>query len=129
MATWDDLVSYLKSNYKIAVEKPGFLGLGFNSGDGRSQRVIVEVAGNDEIGVWAKVFSPVADFSAKSLEAACREASNLVCGGIMVLDDVIWLSDSIPLANLDANEIDFPLRAVVATADILEQKLTGGDRF
>ena len=44
-----------------------------------------------------------------------------------MLRDLVCLSHSLPLANLDLNEFTVPLAAITITADTLEQKFTGRD--
>lgn len=129
MANWKSMVAHIKSKYRVLEESEGLLALRFETVDGRDQIVFFQRGGNDKIGEWAQVTSAIANYSAKTLEAACREAHGLLCGGITIIEDKIMLSDSIPLANLDANEIEQPLMAITFFADMLERKFTGGDKF
>lgn len=130
MATWNDVVAHLNSNYKCKQVNEAMIALTFNMGEGRSQIVFVELAGNDRIGEWAKVGSPVGRKSdLKKLEAYCAAAEELVCGGIVYTGEFIMLRDSFPLLNLDVNELEIPLVAITASADSIERSITGGDTY
>ena len=62
MATWRDLVGYIRSNYRIAKEEDGILALVFGVGNGRTQMVLVTrhhlMGGNEE---WVQILSPIAE--------------------------------------------------------------------
>lgn len=127
MATWNDLEKHIKSTYHIAPDQPqGMIGILFPIGD-RSQMVFVRQTGNEHIGEWAIVISPVGKVSAAKLKEITQEAFGLVCGGIVMLEDVVMISHSVPLENLDINEFEMPLIAITVSADQLEKKFTGRD--
>jgi hypothetical protein len=127
MTTWNELKKFIKNKYKIEAEKEAFIIINFETVAGRTQRVGIRLGGNEAVGEWVAVQSPVAKYSVKNLEAACRETAEKVVGGIVLIDDTIFLSDSIPLENLDTNEIEDPILLVTIAADALELKLTGRD--
>ena len=127
MATWNDLEKHIKSTYHIAPDQPqGMIGILFPIGD-RSQMVFVRQTGNEHIGAWATVISPIGKVSAAKLKDVTTEAYDLVCGGVVMLQDLVCLSHSIPLLNLDINEFEMPLIAITVSADQLEKKFTGRD--
>jgi hypothetical protein len=106
------------------------LSLVFNTVNDRSHVVFVELAGNDNIGEFAKVSALVGkskDFN--KLEALCRAATPYVTGGIVIEGDLILLRDSFPLLNLDINELEAPLNVIVGAADRIEAEITGGDDY
>ena len=130
VAAWNDIVSYLNANYKCKPESSTMLSLVFNTGNDRSHVVFVELAGNDKIGEFAKVSAVVGkskDFN--KLEALCRAATPYVTGGIVIEGDLILLRDSFPLLNLDINELEAPLKVIIAAADRIEAEITGGDDY
>ena len=130
MANWNDVVSYLNANYKCKEESSTMLSLHFDMGNDRSQVMWVELAGNDKIGEFAKVSSAVGtskDFN--KLEAFCRAATPYVTGGIVIEGDLILVRDSFPLLNLDINELEAPLKVIIAAADRIESEITGGDDY
>ena len=49
--------------------------------------------------------------------------------GLALVGNLVTFRHSLPLENLNINEIESPLALVTTTADQLERALTGGDRF
>jgi hypothetical protein len=130
MATWNDVVSYLKANYNCKQEIPELVSLVFKTGDNRSQLVFVELGGNDKVGQFAHVSSAVGNVKDRNkLEAYCLAAKDYILGGIVIDGDFIMLRDSFPLLNLDVNEMEAPLQVILAAADQIESKITGGDNY
>ncbi|HEX5495838.1 MAG TPA: hypothetical protein VFX70_14805 [Mycobacteriales bacterium] len=130
MASWPELVGYVRSNYKIADESPNMIKMIFNTEGLRSQIVFLWrqqlMNGTEE---WVQIESPFGDAGSVDLGQALREVGDVVCGGAAVTDDVVLLRHSVPLANLDINEFERPLILVTATADKLEKTLVGGDTY
>jgi len=130
MPTWQDLTSYVRSNYEIADEQPDLIKLIFETETLRSQMVLVTrdtlMGGEEE---WVTISSPVANLGSVSLEEFLREAAGIVCGGAALEGDVLVIKHAAPLLNLDINEFERPLRLVTTTADALEKKLAGGDKY
>jgi len=130
MADWGDLVSYVRANYKVAEEKDRMIKLLFGVGEGRSQVVLLwhhTLMGGAED--WVQIESPIGKIEEVSLVPLMREVAETVCGGIGATGDFVTYRHSVPLMNLDVNEFERPLQLVVTTADRLENKLVGGDRF
>ena len=130
MATWNGLVDYVRQNYKIAEETPGSIKLIFALGNGRSQLVFLwrqELMNDDE--EWLQVESPCAEVGKVSLQRVLEELGNMVCGGAVIIGDHVMVRNSMPLADMDVAEFERPLHLVTGTADQLEAKLFGGDRY
>jgi hypothetical protein len=104
----------------------GMIGILFPVGD-RKQQVFIRHIKNAKIGEWAVVTSPIGKVSAAKLKEITQEAFELVCGGIVMLEDVVMISHSVPLENLDINELSVPLIAITLAGDLLEEKYTGKD--
>jgi hypothetical protein len=129
MVTWEDLVAYVRSNYKIADEQPGMLQLIFEVSDGRSQLVYLwrrELLGIEE---WVQIESPIGPLDEIDTRALLSEAGDKVCGAVAATDTIAFYRHSVPLAHLDINEFERPFQLVINTADALERKFCGGDRF
>ena len=128
MATWNDLSRYVNRQDPVQSEDDNSIRLTYATEGGRSQLVILwlHVLMEDE---WVEIESPIAPISEVDAVEALREAGKLVCGGLIVTGDMLTLRHSAPLENLDTNEFEQPLAAVVITADRLEQELTGRDEF
>lgn len=130
MATWDEFTTYVRATYKITKEDDGLLVLGFNLQDDRSQLVFIQrvslMSGQEE---WAILTSPVGQAAEIDLAKALSKVGNMVVGGLATEGDIVVLKHPIPLANLDTNEFERPMRLLVSSADELEKELVGGDRF
>ena len=50
-------------------------------------------------------------------------------GAHALVGNLVTFRHSLPLENLNINELESPLALVTTTADQLERTLTGGDRF
>ena len=129
MATWNELVGFLATNYKCTINGNS-VSLPYSFPDGRTQDVFVNLNGNEHQGEWVYVTSAIAELiHVGKLEAICRVATSRICGGVVIDGNFIVLRDAMPLANLDESEIKGLLATVVAIADELEQMLTGADNF
>jgi hypothetical protein len=129
MATWNELVGFLATNYSCTVSGDSIT-LPYTFPNGRSQNVYVNRSGNETRGEWVFISSAIAEIDQVAhLEAICRVVSSKLCGGIVIDGNVIALRDSLPLENLNDNEINSSIDMVVAIADELEQMFAGRDYF
>jgi hypothetical protein len=129
MATWQDVERFIRSNYTVLPDAPkGMIALSFSIPGGRSQMVFVSSGGNETIGSVVHISSVIGQLTSAKVADACREASEMVVGGIVQMGDHTVLRHSVLLENLDENELVNPLLAVTLAADNLEKKLTGRDR-
>ncbi|MFG2052825.1 hypothetical protein ACGFI9_02240 [Micromonospora sp. NPDC048930] len=130
MATWADLMSYVRSNYRIAEERPNLIKLVFETGNLRSQAVLLwhlTLADGEE--EWVQIESSFGELGSVNLARALEEVGNTVCGGMAVVGDLLTFRHAVPLLNLNINEFERPLALVTSTADNLERVLTGADRY
>lgn len=129
MATWTDLVSYVNNTYKVADQQPNMVKLVFETGNLRSQVVILwhQELGNGE--QWVQIESPFGEVGQVDLTAALARIGNTVCGGMAQAGNLVTFRHSIPLDNIQISEFESPLQLVTTTADALEQMFTGGDKF
>ena len=130
MATWNDVVGYVRNNYKVAEEGPNKIKLIFDTGDLRSQMVFIWHVtldqGNEE---WVQIESPFGELGTLNLAHALQHLADMVCGGMGLVGNVVTYRHAVPLENLNINEFERPLALVTTTADNLERALTGGDTF
>ena len=106
------------------------LGLVFNLDEARWQTVhLWRQALADGAEEWMQIESPIGRIGEGDAVAVLREVGNMVCGGVATLGDLLVLRHSVPLANVDLNGIEHPLRLVVVSADRLERRYTGRDEF
>jgi hypothetical protein len=129
MATWNELVGFLATNYQCTINGTQVM-LPYTFQNGRSQNVYVTLGGNEDQGEWVFISSAIAEVShVGQLEAMCRVAGSKICGGIVIDGNHIVIRDSISLFNLDDTEINASIALVVAIADELEQMFVGRDQF
>ncbi|HNQ05785.1 MAG TPA: hypothetical protein PKH97_01215 [Tetrasphaera sp.] len=85
----------------------------FNTGDLRSQVIFVWKSslmnGAEE---WVTFESPFPKIAQVDLGTVLKETSNLVCGGLGLVGSMLTLRHSVPLQNVDPNEIDRPLALI-----------------
>ena len=130
MATFKEVEIYIRKNFNCREKEKGkdFISLVFGNDD-RSQLVVCTGGRNEAMGEFLKIVSPIGKLSGKKLEKALEMA--LVCplGGLVKLGDLIALSTTIILENVDENEIQHSIRGTAAIADEFEKGLLGSDEF
>lgn len=130
MATWPAVKQYLLSNYRCQSFMEDGLKITFSLDEGRSQVVTVEPAGVDRLNPeWMDINSPIGDLDKVDLKRALRRVPDFVVGGLSARGDLVTLRASLPLENLDRNEIEEPLRKILLIADHLEKELTQADVY
>jgi len=102
----------------------------FETNSLRSQVVMIwYLTLNDGKEDWVQIESPFGELGSVDLTAALQAISTTVCGGLALVGNLVTFRHSLPLENLNINELESPLALVTTTADQLERALTGGDRF
>ncbi|HEY2671805.1 MAG TPA: hypothetical protein VGJ07_15730 [Rugosimonospora sp.] len=130
MTTWNSVVEYVRSNYKISDEGPDRVKLVFEVGDLRTQVVFLwRQALENGTEEWLQIESPIGKADGMDLRAVLEEVGTKVCGGAALIEGHLFIRQSMPLANLDINEFERPLALITATADRLERQFVGGDEF
>lgn len=130
MANWSGLMTYIRRNYKISEEGEGYCRLVFRLGTERAQNVLLaHLELDDGMGDWVEIQSPVGPAGDLPLLRVLEEVGGLNVGGLIVVQNVVLLKHSVPLAHMDVNEFEYPMRLVRSSADHLERKYLGGDRF
>ena len=129
MATWDDLVLWVRVRYEVMGQDGASLTFRLPTGEGRFQRVHVRHKGEVEGQDWIQIESPIAPLDAVDLRELLRLVDGAVVGGVAAVGDVAVLRHAAPLGDLTHAEFEVPFRLVTRTADELEHTLTGADRF
>ncbi|WP_327638068.1 hypothetical protein OHB24_06760 [Kribbella sp. NBC_00482] len=130
MATWDELRSYIRINYKVDQDDGNLIRLLFAIGDDRTQIVIVAKSSTgDGASQFATIASPFAEVGDIDIESALTAIAEYVVGGVVAYGRTYMVRHSVPLETLDPGEFEGPLRMVLHTADALEAKLIGSDKF
>jgi len=131
MATWSDLKAYVHNHYKVSDETDDMLRLVFETDNLRAQvviirRVILPANGSE----WVHIESAIGEIDKLNLVTLLRTVGNTVVGGLATSgDSLVTFRHSVPLADLSIAEFEVPLRLVLSTADVLEERFSGGDRF
>lgn len=130
MATWGQLVDFVKKNYRVDDQNDRMLRFEFSIGeDGkRSQVVFVSHTPTDDE-EWIQIESPIGELDNINLRELLELVENKVVGGVAALNGHAVLRDAIPLADMSVEEFESPFRLVTVTADKLERQLTGIDRY
>lgn len=127
MTDWSDVKRFVHSTYKAEELSSSLLKLIFNTTDLRSQIVFLEYATNEAGGEWVRVNSPIGLVKDIDVRRAAEILSTKIVGGLTVSSDYVYVTNGMPLRNLDANEIVEPLELVMGIADSLERDLLGRD--
>jgi len=120
MATLQEVIQHIKSNYVADVTDSGQLKLEFNVGGDRTQLIFVHSAES-----MILIASPFANNISSDL--AFQAASDSLFG-VKKMGDVFLLHHVIPINDIDASEIEFGLKMLAIQADDVERKF-GGDSF
>ncbi|MEV6410605.1 hypothetical protein [Kribbella sp. NPDC051718] len=129
MASWEELRSYIRITYKVAEDDGTILRLLFAVGEGRTQIVVVGQSKTNSGAEFATIASPFAEVGQVEIDSVLSSLADYVVGGAVAYGQMYMLRHSVPLADLDPDEFDGPLRMVLSTADELEAKFVGSDRF
>ncbi|GGM33603.1 hypothetical protein GCM10012275_01260 [Longimycelium tulufanense] len=130
MTTWNDLVGFARSAYKVLEERPDEVRLLYEFDDDRSQTVLLGREVLDGQHEWVQIASPCGEVAYVDLKALLEEVGhNTVAAGVAIMGDYVVLRHSLPLENMDPNEFIQPLALLAATADELEEQFSGGDDY
>lgn len=130
MATWDDLVAYVRQTYDVIREEDDEIRVRLTYEDQRTQDVVIVHEILDRKEDWVQIATPFARVDEVDLHAVLTEIGNtLVVGGAVVMGDYLVLRHSLPLLNLDINEFIDPLELVTGSAEVLEEQFTGRDDY
>ena len=121
MADWHTLVNYLRKHYTVSSEDADSLSLRFRTEGGREQLAIVWRDLGQDGHEYARIESAIALADDCDVKALLGAAYSSIVGGVVLADGFLMFRHTVPLLNLDENEIAKPLAGVVLTADSLEQ--------
>ncbi|MBN9113242.1 MAG: hypothetical protein J0I34_31220 [Pseudonocardia sp.] len=127
MASWDDLVSYVRVRYEIMRQHDQELWFNLPTTGERTQLVVVRQVVGDDGHTWAQISSPICRVAEVDLTQLLSLAGASVVGGVASVDGVAVFRHSVPLGDANLGSFDRPFRHVADVADDLEEKLTGRD--
>lgn len=128
LRTWTGVQEYLRQQYTLEHDKFDMVSMVWAYEDGRSQKVILRkyaVDGREML----EVKSPFARREHGSPEELIRMNSELPLGTLALSSDVYLVVYNAILENVSAEDLEWILSRVAATADALESKLGAGDEF
>lgn len=127
MASWDDLVSYVRMRYEVMRQAEGELWFNLPTTGERTQLVVMRQASGDDGHLWAQIASPVCKVADVDLGRLLDRAGESVAGGAVARDGVVVFRQSIPLDDATVAAFERSFHLVVSVADRLEEELTGAD--
>jgi hypothetical protein len=127
VASWDDLVSYVRVRYEVMRQADGELWFNLPTVGERTQLVVVRQVRGADAHPWAQIASPVCRVGEVDLALLLDLVGETIVGGAAAEAGVVVFRHSIALDDTELGEFERPFRLVVETADRLEHELTGGD--
>lgn len=124
MANWAKVSADLESRFAVLSKTENALVLELDN-DSRAQSVVITHTALTS-GAWISIFSPVCKLDDVAAETLLLAASETIFG-TWIVDEFYGLIHSMPIENLDDNELNEPLQLLMQAADRLERKLTGRD--
>lgn len=130
MASWGQLVDFVRKNYRVDEQTDRMLRFEFSIGDNGERSQVVFVWHTPTDGEeWIQIESPIGELGKINLRELLELVEKKVVGGIAALDGHAVLRDAVPLADMSVEEFESPFRLVTVTADHLERQLTGVDQY
>jgi hypothetical protein len=130
MASWGDLITFIRTEYRVSRVEPDEIRIEVEFEDERRQAVVVYREVLDQREEWVQIASPCGKAAEVNLLALLTEiGATAVVGGLVIMGEYVAVRHSLPLENLDINEFVDPLALVAGVADELEEKFTGGDGY
>jgi len=134
MASWQDLVAYVKSNYPVAEEDEGKLVVVFSMPRGSSRSQVVYIMEETSVNgdEWAHITSPIGRVRDLDLKKVLVKAGQTMCGGatMSATHDKVLLRHSVHLPSLELDQFRRPLTLIAMSADLIEYELLDGiDEF
>ncbi|MBP7930781.1 MAG: hypothetical protein KA110_12560 [Acidimicrobiia bacterium] len=121
MPSWEDLASFVRNNFGVAVDQEDNLGLVFKFDDDRTQYVgITRFEAFD--GDWFELKSTVCPAAEMSHTEALRKNASFALGALALVGEEIVLMCNGPLATLDIEDFKRSLHVLAGTADQLEKE-------
>ncbi len=127
MASWDELMSYVRVRYEIMRQENEELWFDLPTTGERHQRVAVRLVTGEDGHPWAQIRSAVGHVEQLDLVRLLELAAKPVTGGVVSEDGLVLFRHSIPLGDTALDGFERPFRLVVGVADHLEEELTGLD--
>jgi hypothetical protein len=127
VASWDDLMSFVRVRYEIMRQVDGELWFNLPTTGERTQIVAVRRVTAEDGRAWAQITSPIGRAAEIDLARMLALAGESLVGGAVASGELVLFRHSIPLDDTALDGFERPFRLVVEVADRLEHELTGAD--
>lgn len=128
MASWDELVSYVRMRYEVMRHDDDEVWFRLPTRGDRTQLVALRHLTGDDEHPWAMITSPVARVADVDLTRLLELAGESVLGGAVIEGGVVEFRHSVPLGETLVAGFERAFHVVVDVADRLEETFTGRDR-
>jgi hypothetical protein len=122
MATQNEVIQYLKTNYSQLTQDGELYGLRFDAGDGRTQNVVIQVT--EKFLLAASAFATT-DQITDSQAIGVSSIATPVCK----VGNFFMVSNAMMIQDIDPSEIHFVVELTTLRADDLEKSLGLGDHM
>ena len=123
MAAWDDVVGYLRNNFRFAEDTGELLKVFVNDRRGTARLMVVECGTPPSIPIqpWATISSPVGNVNYIDLQSVLKRAGErYVVGGLVRVGDLLMFRHSLPLSGMSVHQFALPFNLVMNTAAELQ---------
>ena len=127
MASWEDLKTYIRKNYKIKDQEENLISLVFDLQNFRSQQIFIQKLENNDGEVWVKFVSPIGKLSSEDLDETLESLGDKLCRGMIKIGDTYFISHSIQIDDLSTSNFKRGMHIVMNMADAFERKYIGED--
>jgi len=124
--TWDEVMTHIRSKYKVADQKGNITRLDFDIGDGRSQDMLIDYQQQPNGEEWIKFYSKIGQVPPSMLVGALREANTYISGGLVAFEnDEVWARNCCLIAAFTPVVFDRTLEVTLFMAAHVKHEVLG----
>ncbi|HUQ57020.1 MAG TPA: hypothetical protein VM306_15325 [Lentzea sp.] len=130
MASWTEVINYVRLRYEVLEETDSWLRFRLDTAGERTQQVSVHHLPDLDGAAWVEISSAVGRADDIDLRRFLELTGAGDVGGAAVVDGVALLKHVVPLVDMSVREeFERPLTLLVGRADSIEHELTEKDHF
>lgn len=129
MASWRDLQGYVRHRFEVIEDNPRWLQVVVPTRSGRTQSVYIWHRQPKRREDWVLLASPFALANQVDLKRTLTIAGQIAPAGVALVGKQLAIRHSLPLANMDPNELEDPMEIISEAADDLERALRETDYY
>ena len=126
---WADVKRFLRNEYNVSEEDDKLLAFDFNLDNGRSQRVLVNLAQTEDGEQWINIYSCIGLIDNSELNEVLELLDGNCWGGLIKSGDKHFVRHSLLLETASNSTLIYPISTIAQLADEIEEKYTGGDQY